>query len=214
MKNKKYLWIVLVIIIIILLLYFFTGKKVEYSEMNNSRPHLGNPESSVVIHEYSDFQCPACQSSQIVVEAIMNEYSDQIKLEFYNLPLTSIHKYAYKAAEAAACANDQNKFWEYHDMLYSHQEDLTMSDLESYAETIGLDVELWNDCLTTRTKKYVIEKDLSEALNLGLNSTPTFFLNGQRVESWGDLPSLVEALVKPVTALDNDQVVATSTAEE
>ncbi|MBT4495770.1 thioredoxin domain-containing protein [bacterium] len=134
----------------------------------------------------------------------MDKYPDKVKLEYHNFPLTSIHKYAYKAAEAALCAHDQGDFWGYHDMLFSYQDDLTYSDLESYAGVLDLDVEIWNDCMSTHTKKYVIEEDLDEVYRLGLNSTPTFFLNGQKIGNWGELPSLVEGLVEPLVSLEND----------
>lgn len=200
------------IIIVLAILYFAFGQKqaVEYAELTKERSIKGNPEASVMITEFSDFQCPACGASQSAVEEVLKNYEGKIKLEFKHLPLSAIHRYAYKAAEAAECAGDQKKFWEYHDLLFQHQNLLESSDLENYASQIGIDVELWRDCLATHTKKYIIEKDLAEARNLGLNSTPSFFLNGQKVPDWRKLPELVQGLVEPLVPLQNNGSKATT----
>jgi len=191
-------------ILIILYLTLFQEKEVEYAELTLERNFRGNPEASVVLVEFSDFQCPACAAAQAVAAQVLDDYQGKIKLEFKHLPLTTIHRSAYKAAEAAECAGDQKKFWEYHDLLFNHQNNLESSDLENYASQVGIDIELWRDCLLAHAKKYIIEKDLNEARNLGLNSTPSFFLNGQKVSDWQKLPALVQALVEPV-AMSNEQ---------
>ena len=210
---KKF-WLVLGAIIVILVIYWAVSqsKQVEYVELNKERPVRGNPEASVVIVEYSDFQCPACGASQPIVEDILLTYEDKVKLEYHHFPLTS-HRYAYKAAEAAECAGDQKKFWEYHDLLFDNQNSLLTADLENYAGQTGINVELWQDCLTTHVKKYIIEKDLAEAKNLGLDSTPTFFLNGQKVSDWRKLPEMVQALVEPLVPLQNGNATSTVNKE-
>lgn len=201
---KKYWWLGgIIIVITIVYLLISLSSPVEYVELNKERPIRGNPESSVLIVEYSDFQCPACATAQQLVAEVLEVYEDKVKLEFHHLPLTSLHRHADRVAEAAECAGDQKKFWQYHDLLYAHQTRQQLVDLENYAALVGIEVELWRDCLTTQAKKYVVDKDLAEARNLGLNSTPTFFLNGQKVNDWRRLPELVQALVEPLVPLKN-----------
>ena len=208
--KKYYYLIIAVLAVVVIYLIAVRSKPAEYTELSTDRPVKGNPEASVVLVEYSDFQCPACGASQIVVKEILDKYNDKVKLEFHHFPLTSIHKFAYQAAEAAECAGDQKKFWEYHDLLYSHQNNLQAADLKNYAAEVSVNVELWEDCLSTQAKKYAIEKDLNVAKVQGLNSTPTFFLNGQKITDWRNLLEMVQALVEPLVPLQN----AATTTEE
>ena len=200
---KKYFWLVIILVIAAGYLIFNRSKTAEYAELSTDRPVRGNPEASVVLVEFSDFQCPACGAAQSVVKEVLDKYSDKIRFEYHHFPLTSIHRYAYRAAEAAECAGDQKKFWENQELLFENQNSLQPSDLEQYAEKVGLDAELWRDCLDTHAKKYAVEKDISQARIQGLNSTPTFLLNGQKVSDWRNLPQLVQALVEPLVPFQN-----------
>ena len=201
MKNK---WLLAGLgLIIIIGLYFWLGyKKVEYSEMADG-PHLrGNPEASVVLVEYSDFQCPACGNASFLVKDLLDKYQDQIRFEYRHFPLTSIHPYAFRAAEAAECAADQGKFWELHDQIFLNQDKLRKKDLIVYAAGIeGLDSEIWQDCLASGAKSNRVKEDLNEANQLGYNSTPTFVLNGQKITNYNDLPSRIEGLLQPLIPL-------------
>lgn len=206
---KKYWFIIPIIILLVVVYYFAAAKKAEYAEMKDEPHLLGNPSSSVVLVEYSDFQCPACGLATSLVKEVVEKYQDKIKFEYRHFPLTTIHKYAFRAAEAAECAADQSKFWEYHDKLFLNQDNLTKSDLLLYAKEInGLDGELFGDCLESGVKKKRVNEDLEEANRLGLNSTPTFFLNGQKVDDWQRLMEMVQGLVEPLVPLQN----ATSTS--
>ena len=202
---KKYYWIIIVLVLVGAFFILTKSKTVEYVELNTDRPVKGNPEASVVLVEYSDFQCPACGAAQAIVSQVLEKYIDKIKFEYHHFPLTSIHKNAYRAAEAAECAGDQKKFWEYHDLLYTHQENLQLTDLENYVQQINIDLELWSDCMSTHAKKYAIDKDISDAKIQNINSTPTFFLNGQKVADWRNLLDMVQALVEPLVPLQNNQ---------
>lgn len=208
---KKYWWAAaLAALLIVLYFAFFSGPKVEYAEQNTELHIKGNAEASVVLVEWSDFQCPACGLAFPIVEEVLAKYGDKIKFQYRHLPLTSIHPYAYRAAEASECAADQGQFWEYHDLLFDNQKSLTRSDLKLYAARIeGLDAELWQDCLSSGVKRKMVDADLAEAKKQNYNSTPTFLLNGQKVNDWSALPQLVQAMIEPLAPLRQ----ATSTAE-
>ncbi len=162
------------------------------------RPVLGNPEASIVVEEFSDFQCPACRSAAPVVKGIVNKYKDQIKFVYRHFPLLSIHPRAYDAALASECANDQGKFWEYHDILFANQPNFKKDQLVGYARDLGLDVNEFSACLQSRARKEIVDADLGKAKELGLNSTPTFFVNGKAVRNWstGLEAAIIEELNK------------------
>lgn len=202
MKNKWF-YIIGGLIIVTVLYYIFLGSKsVEYSEISDG-PHLaGNPEASVVLVEFSDFQCPACGDASFLAKDLLKEYGDKLRFEYRHFPLVGIHPYAYRAAVAAECAADQDKFWEYHDLLFLNQDKLKKNDLQSYAFRInGLDNEIWLDCLNSGTKEVRVNEDLQEAENMGFDSTPTFVLNGQKVENYLELSEKIKSLLEPLIPL-------------
>jgi protein-disulfide isomerase len=102
------------------------------------------------------------------------------------LPLTSIHQYAQKAAEATECADEQGKFWEYHDLVFANQSAIDVDSLKGYAEQLGLDTATFNDCLDNGEQSAEVEKDVQDAQSYGASGTPAFFINGRLVS--GALP--------------------------
>ncbi len=146
----------------------------------------GNPDATVTLVEYSDFQCPACASFQPVMEEIMNQYGDRLRFEYKHYPLP-IHPYAQQAAIAAEAAGQQGKFFEYHDALFKNQQEWSTavapgSLFVKYADELGLDVETFRRHQKSSILRDEVRADLSEARELGLTSTPTFFLNGEKME--------------------------------
>lgn len=202
---KKYWWLLVLAVLVLAVIIWLIAKtkdKPEYSELTDG-PHLkGNPNSSVSVVEWSDFQCPACGAAFSEVKDIVETYGGRIKFEYRHFPLIRNHQYAFVAAEASECAADQGKFWEYHDLLFLNQTDLKKSDLKSYAAQVeGLDTQLWQDCLDARAKKGRVDEDLAEAARLRLGFTPTFYLNGQPVPDWGKLEEMIKALIEPMGPL-------------
>ena len=112
-----------------------------------------------------------------MAQALYAAYPNQIRLVYRNLPLTSIHPDALSAAEAALCAGDQNSYWEYHDKLFGG-ETLGKSTYLQYAQELSLDLNTFEACLDNRTHQAAVEADSDFAVNLGVRSTPTFFING------------------------------------
>ena len=140
-------------------------------------PSIGPADAPITIVEFSDYQCPYCKRwHNEVYEDLMKAYPDQIRLVIRNLPL-GFHPEALPAAQAAMCAGDQDAYWAFHDALFGDSP-LGQETYLKYAENLGLDMEAFQQCLSEERYKEFIEKDAAFAQNLGVNGTPTFFING------------------------------------
>jgi protein-disulfide isomerase len=137
----------------------------------------GNAKAPVMIVEFSDYQCPYCHQIEPTVKDLMAKYGDKISLSYRDFPLTAIHPYAMGAAEASRCAEEQGKFWEYHDQLFTASK-LEKDALIQYAHDMKLDDKQFESCLNTEKYKADIDKDELEGRNAGVNGTPGFFING------------------------------------
>jgi len=152
--------------------------------------YLGPKNAKVLIEEYSDFQCPYCGLYvRETLPKIKSEYIDKglVRYQFINMPLRSIHPAAQKAAEAALCAGKQGKFWEMHDLLFEKQREWAtqispLKTFEGYAGQIGLNLEKFRTCLQTGETALQVQNDLTEAAKRGVVATPTFFINGRKLE--------------------------------
>ncbi|HLD19668.1 MAG TPA: DsbA family protein [Patescibacteria group bacterium] len=184
--------IVLIAIGIGLYFYFERTPQVQYEKPNVPRPVGANSTASIVVKEFSDFQCPACGAAHPMVKNILAEFNNDIRFELYHFPLISIHPYAFDAALSAECANDQGKFWDMANTLFENQTSLLPTDLKVYAENIGLDQVKFNACLDSRAHRDRVNDDIKQGNALGVDSTPTFFLNGQKVADWSALPGLIQ----------------------
>ena len=142
-------------------------------------PALGKADAPITIIEFSDFECPYCQRWYTeVYKNLLETYPDTVRFVYRDFPLTSIHPNAQPAAEAANCAYEQGAFFEFHDKLFSMELGLNPDAYQQYASQLGLDVEKFSQCVEERRYQQEVEADLEYAANLGVNSTPTFFING------------------------------------
>jgi protein-disulfide isomerase len=154
---------------------------VRYKIPTDGFPSLGPADAPITIVEFSDFQCPYCRAwHQQTYQPLLDAYPGKIRIVYRDFPLTSIHPNAFPAAEAAQCANEQNDFWPYHDKLFNGE---TLGDdvYRQYAQELNLDMTKFEACLTNHTYREAIQADSDFAVNLGVNSTPTFFINGLAV---------------------------------
>ena len=142
-------------------------------------PVRGAPDAPVTVVEFSDFQCPFCKQAQLTLSKVLERYPGTVKLVYLDFPLERIHRQASRAAQAARCANDQGKFWEYHDVLFVQSPRLNLVDLKRYAAQVGLDAAKFETCLSSETHKAAVQKDIDEGRKLGVTSTPAFFINGR-----------------------------------
>jgi len=151
---------------------------VRYDVFSEDAYALGPQDAPITIVEFSDFQCPYCRRwHEEVFETLLGSYPGQIRIVYRHLPLTSIHPDAFAAAEAAMCAGEQSAFWEYHDKLFS-SETLGTGIYTQYAQELNLDMTAFDACMTGHRFQQAIQKDSDFAINLGISSTPTFFING------------------------------------
>ncbi|HYO54424.1 thioredoxin domain-containing protein [Archangium sp.] len=137
----------------------------------------GPENAPITIVEFSDFQCPFCSKAIQTVEDVLKAYPNQVRLVFRHFPL-EFHKQAPKASEAALCAHDQGKFWEYHDTLFANQKALEVPALKGYAKQLGLDTAKFDKCLDSGEKASIVSADMADGQKVGVNGTPAFFING------------------------------------
>lgn len=151
-------------------------------------PHmLGSPTSTVTVEEFADFQCPQCAAKFPMAKEIISTYGNRIKFVYRNFPLNiPAHDKAYTAAVAAEAAGLQNKFWDMQYQLFTNQQSWTASNdfssvLEEYAQKIGLDVEKFKNDMAGLQTKQRVDLDLARGRAVGVNSTPSFFVNGKLI---------------------------------
>lgn len=149
-----------------------------YEIPTDGYPSLGPDDAEIVIVEFSDFQCPFCRKfHDETYQSLLDAYPGQIRFVYRNLPLTSIHPNAMPAAVASLCANDQDAYWDYHEKLFS-SETLDEATYIQYAADLDLNVDTFTACLSDGSHDAFIQEDMQFALDLGVQSTPTFFVNG------------------------------------
>ncbi len=140
-------------------------------------PGKGPANAPVTIIEFTDFQCPYCAKARPIVNEIVEQYKDKVHYVVRNFPL-NFHKLAQKSAEAALCANDQKKYWEYSNKLWDNQRALEVDNLKKYAQETGLNTSKFNECLDSGSKAAEVQSDLQDGVKAGVSGTPAFFING------------------------------------
>ena len=150
-----------------------------------SGPSLGLPDAKVVVHLYSDFQCPACRVAEPGLKVAMAQFNDRVRFVWKDFPLSSIHKNARPAANAARCAEEQNAFWRLHDKLFEAQTEWSEAKrpqdfFSKYARDLGLNGEAFDSCVASSKYDGKVAADVNEGDRNGVNSTPTNFVNNRR----------------------------------
>lgn len=195
-RNKRIRNISLGALIVIIIGSFIVSRnanKVDPSAIENVETfpiaeHIkGNVDSGLMLIEYSDFQCPACAQTYPIVKQMIEQYGDQFAVEYRHFPLRQIHPNAQIAAQAAEAAGIQGKFWEMHDMLFEQRDEWTESFnpkryFTNYAEKIGINPDRFVHDLESSDVKDRVNGDYDEAMGLNLPGTPSFVLNGERID--------------------------------
>ena len=172
-----------------------SSQKIDTTLLIKKTSHQTAPSAKNQLVEFGDYQCPACGAYHPIVKKIIQTYGSKLTVVFRNYPLTQ-HKNARIAAEAAEAAGIQGKFWEMHDMIYENQDKWSESDkpleiFSEYAKSLGIDVSVFQKDVDEKKYENIITGDQSDGNAAGVNSTPTFFLNGEKVDtnSIRDYPS-------------------------
>ena len=139
----------------------------------------GEEKAPVKIVEFSDFQCPFCKAATTTMHQLMDQYAGKVRWIFRDYPIANIHPLAPKAHEAARCAAAQDKFWQYHDLLFERSPQLSPPELKQYARELKLDGEAFDHCLDSGKHQAEIAADVQEGQRLGIDGTPAFFINGR-----------------------------------
>ncbi len=158
-------------------------------------PSQGPASAKVLVVEFGDFECPYCGEEEPVVTQLLTDYAGRIRFVFEEFPLTQIHPYAELASEAALAANAQGKFWPYHNLLYANQGALGRQALDGYARQLGLDMMAFDAALDNHTYAAAVAGEEAYGVKLGVQGTPTFFVNGVAVVGavpYSDLSSVID----------------------
>ena len=164
-------------------------------------PVRGGADAPLKLIEFADYECPYCQQIQPDLDRLEAEYKGKLSFAYKDVPLP-MHSHAQKAAEAAHCAGVQNKYWEYHDTLLKTKA-IELPQLSTAAQQLGLDMKAFDACLSSGAQAPVVKASLDEAQRLGLQGTPSFFLNGRYFSgsmSYDQLRQIVEEELKATSA--------------
>ena len=197
---KTFIWIGTVVIVLVALMFWgvkgtsSTGPSFELGVVHPLDNIKGNASSTVVVMEYSDFQCPACRSYYPMMKELMVEFGDRVTFVYRHFPLIGIHPNAEFAARAAEAAGKQGKFWEMHDLLFEKQDEWAKapdveSKFESYATLLNISIEQFKTDWVSKEVKDFVKTQRMHAIKSGLQGTPSFFINGKQIQN----PASVQA---------------------
>ena len=160
----------------------------------------GGPDAPVTVLEYGDYECPYCRGAARDVHEMLARYPDTVRFVFRNFPITQLHPHAEQAAEAAEAAGAQGKFWEMYERLLQPSSHLELDSLLDDAAGLGLDVGRFRNEVTGHAYAAKIERDVQQGIRDGVNATPKFYVNGERLDGKLPLEGLEDAIRAAVRA--------------
>ena len=165
----------------------------------DGRPAKGPESAPITIIEFSDFQCPFCLTAFPTVQSVLSTYGDKIHFVYRHYPLAN-HPRARPAAEAAACANEQGKFWAFHDRLFGNQQLLEDADLKQHAAQLGMDAAQFNSCYDSRKYTADVDADIRAGDQAGVSGTPAFYINGRMLSGAQPLEAFKQIIDEELVA--------------
>jgi protein-disulfide isomerase len=210
--NKRFLIILVGLVVAFAGLLFFNKKEAKAPENGGSQNKVqptnhivGKGTTGVKLTEYGDFQCPACYQFFPIVKQVKATYGDQITFQFRHFPLSQVHKFALLAARAGEAAGMQGKFFEMHDMLYTGQQVWSNSSnptkiFEEYAKQLGLNVDQFRSDMESERVNDIVQADVAEGTKKGYDSTPSFEINGKKIQNPRDLESFKKLIDDAIAA--------------
>ena len=172
--------------------------------LDAARNARGNLDAPVTIVEFSDFECGHCAAFHQTLNDVLRRMGPSVRVVFRHFPLdnacnpkvaASVHPFACLAAVAAECAAEQGKFWQYHNVLFDNQQELGRAFLIQYASRLGMDVARFTECLGSAEAQARVREDAAEGARLGIDSTPTVFINGRKIKGALEPELLINALI-------------------
>jgi protein-disulfide isomerase len=183
------------------------------ADVNLDDAHFrGAKNAPVLLVEFADYECPYCEKVNPLIQKLSEEYGDKLAVVYKDFPLPMHHR-SQKAAEAARCAGEQGKYWEYHDVLY-YSRQLDINELKKHAQVLKLDEGRFNECLDSGATAAAVQKDLEEGKQLNLPGTPSFFINNHFFHGAMDYSALHEMVEQQLHATPNPQALAQNTSEK
>ncbi len=157
------------------------------------RPVKGDEKAPLTLVEFADYQCPHCKMAGESIGKVLKKYSRKVKLVFMNFPVNS-SGISRLVAIGAVCAEKQNKYWEFHEMAFSKQRELSAQSSENFARDLGLKLDVFKTCIGSPEAQARVTKDQEEGQKVGVTGTPTLYLNGKKLRSYeeGELGQAIE----------------------
>ncbi len=183
---------------------FFYAQPVLPNVEVKGHPLFGKEGAPITIVEFSDFECPYCKKAALNLKPHLKEFQKDVAFYYFTYPLDKscnpymqreLHEHACDAAKAALCAQDQGKFWPYHDLLFENQPKFTAEQLKGYAQRTGLDIKKWEDCLQSEETKNKILSSIEAGKAVNLQGTPYVIFNGRVLKDWWN-PVVIKILVE------------------
>ena len=154
----------------------------------------GSEHAAITLVEYGDYQCPHCGHAYPLLKQVQQHFGTQLRFVFRNFPLENVHPFAVPAAIATEAAAKQDKFWEMHDVIFEHQNDLHGNSFMHFAQQLGLDVTQFREDSENETIFQKVESDFESGIKSGVNGTPSLFINGIKYDGMVDVPELIMAI--------------------
>jgi protein-disulfide isomerase len=192
--NNRFAVILIVLVVLFGGIFFVTKRQANAPTNGNNTSngqvthHVeGDGKKGVTLVEYGDLQCPACTAYHPLVKQVVEKYKSDITFQYVNFPLVQLHQNAMAAHRAVEAASNQGKFWEMHDMLYEHSTEWNSSSnpfnvFQGYASQLGLNIDQFKSDYASSQVNDVINADMAQGRKLGVNSTPTFYIDGKKVD--------------------------------
>ncbi len=161
-------------------------------------PTIGNPDAFVKIVELGCYSCPYTKDAESIRIQLLAKYGSNVSFTFRDMPLPA-HNLSFERSEAAHCANDQNKYWEYHDLLFKYQDEITVQKLKAIALEIGLNTTQFSECYDSGKYRQKVQDDYQEAIAAGIYATPTYFVDGRPfvgLKAFADFEKIIVGEIK------------------
>jgi protein-disulfide isomerase len=163
-------------------------------------PSRGPDAAPVTIVEFSDFHCPYCRGVQPTLEQVLAKYPTQVRLVYKHFPIDSLHPQARRVADASWCAQQQHKFWEFHDAVYASAPDASDTAIEGFASKAGLDLKAFDACVASGKADPIVQAHIDEGTHYGVSGTPGFFVNGRLLSGAVPLTAFSEIIDEELAA--------------